>query len=325
MNVRITQESFDTLNGYWKAGGPLRWQPVFVLPAWLKTWWSNFGSGFELYLGVARSADSIIGIAPMLLHDKTASIMGGRDVCDYLDFIVAPGSEADFFAALLADLKSLGIAQLDLGPLRPDSVAYTQFLPMLKAQQYPVSCQEEDVSVEMSLPASWDAYFESLDTKERHELRRKLRKLFAAGKISYRWLKTQGEINASMDTFLKLFALSQEEKAGFMTSGMESFFRSLAASLSEVGLMRLGVLELDAVPLAMVVGFDYGDAFYLYNSACDPRYNYLSAGLLSKALCIKESIEQGKQRYDFLKGNEGYKYHLGGKAITLYRCQATMV
>jgi len=62
---------------------------------------------------------------------------------------------------------------------------------------------------------------------------------------------------------------------------------------------------------------------YLYNSAYDPEYSYLSVGILSKALYIKDSIQRGKKRFDFLKGSEHYKYHLGGREVPLYNCQIT--
>jgi hypothetical protein len=47
----------------------------------------------------------------------------------------------------------------------------------------------------------------------------------------------------------------------------------------------------------------------------------LSAGLLSKVLCIKESIKLGRKKWDFLKGAEKYKYQLGGSEIKLYNYQ----
>ena len=106
-----------------------------------------------------------------------------------------------------------------------------------------------------------------------------------------------------------------------MNSRMESFFRSMAGAMAEAGLLRLGILELDSQPVAMLMGFDYNGTMYLYNSAYNPEYDSLSVGLLSKALCIKESIQEGKKRFDFLKGNETYKYHLGGQKITLYNCK----
>ena len=121
-----------------------------------------------------------------------------------------------------------------------------------------------------------------------------------------------------MDKYFRLFSLSREEKANFMTTQMESFFRSLAKAMADIGLLRFGILEMDTLPAAMIMGFDYNDAMYLYNSAYDPGYSRFSVGLLSKVLCIKESIEDGKKKWDFLKGGEPYKYHIGGQEIPNY-------
>ena len=109
-----------------------------------------------------------------------------------------------------------------------------------------------------------------------------------------------------------------------MTSSMESFFRSIAQAMAQVGILRFGVIELDELAIAMTLGFDYQDTIYLYNSGYDPAYRQLSIGLLSKVLGLKESIRQGRKKWDFLKGSETYKYHLGGNEIPLYRCQITL-
>jgi CelD/BcsL family acetyltransferase involved in cellulose biosynthesis len=142
--------------------------------------------------------------------------------------------------------------------------------------------------------------------------------------VEYRLVKDGTAIPEVMDIFLKLFAESREDKATFLTSQRESFFRSLADTMAEVGLLRLGILELDSLPKATIMYFDYNDCIYLYNSGYDLQYNSLSVGLLSKVLCIQESIEKGKKRFDFLKGDEIYKYHLGGKEVPLSRCRITI-
>jgi len=123
---------------------------------------------------------------------------------------------------------------------------------------------------------------------------------------------------------LRLFSLSQDEKASFMNPKMQSFFRSLAKAMAEIGLLRLGIIQLDNVPAAMTIGFDYNDSHYLYNSAYDPQFSHLSVGLLCKVLCLKESIEKGRKKWDFLKGGEPYKYQLGGQEIPIYGCQITI-
>ena len=153
-------------------------------------------------------------------------------------------------------------------------------------------------------------------------MRRKLRRLWGADDVDYRCLEVSpSEVGTLTDTFLQLFSLSREEKADFMTARMESFFRSLAEAMAEIKLLRFGILQVDALPTAMIMGFDYNDSMYLYNSAYDPRYNSLSVGLLSNVLCIKESIKRGMKKWDFLKGAEKYKYQLGGNEIRLSNCQ----
>ena len=321
MSYTVSQESFDSLASCWADPSQrLSWNSVFILPAWLKVWWQELGSGAELYLGAVRQGEKIIGIAPLQIKESTAYIIGSTDVCDYLDFVVVPGMEKDFFTVLLDDLGQKGINHLDLGALRPDSTVLTHLADIAQKRGHAVLRQEEDVSVELDLPATWDEYLLILDKKQRHEVRRKLRRLWEAGNIEHRCIEVSQEAEDSMDTFLKLFSLSQEEKAGFMTAQMESFFRSLARAMAEIGLLRLGIIELDTLPVAMTMGFDYNESHYLYNSAYDPQFNYLSVGLLCKVLCLKESIERGRKKWDFLKGGETYKYQLGGREIPLSRC-----
>ena len=322
MDYTVTQETFATLTSYWTDSKyKLKWEPIFVLPVWLEVWWRVFGSGAEPYLGVVWQGEEIIGIAPLILRDKTASIIGSADVCDYLDFVVTPGREKDFFAVLLDDLRQKGINHLDLKPLRPDSTVLTELVPLAENRRYEVHCQQEDVSLELDLPATWDEYLALLVPKQRHEVKRKLRRLEEAGEVDYRFIEDRSSVQDVMDTFLKQFTESREEKANFLTTRMESFFRTMFEAMAEVGLLRVGILELDTLPAAMIMCFDYHDCVYLYNSGYDPQYRSLSAGLLSKVLCVKDSIERGRRRFDFLKGGESYKYHMGGREIPLYDCQ----
>lgn len=321
MTYALTVESFDSLASYWtNPNNRLKWSSIFVLPAWLKVWWQVFGSGAELYLRALRQGDEIIGFAPLMMNKETAHFIGSDDVCDYCDFVVAHGMERVFFDVLLDDLKAQGVEHMNLRSLRPDSTVLTDLVGIAQNRGYDVLCQPEDVSLEVDLPYTWEEYLVTLDTKQRHEVRRKLRRLWEAGNVEHRCLQLGREVEDYMGTFLRLFSLSRDDKAHFMTARMESFFRSVAEAMAEVGLLRFGVIELDAQPVAMTLGFDYDDSHYLYNSAYDPQFDYLSIGLLCKVLCLKESIEKGKRKWDFLKGDETYKYQLGGREVPLYRC-----
>jgi len=325
MSYTLAAESLDDITSSWdNLRHCLKWGSVFVLPAWLKVWWEAFGREGELYLRTLRQGEKIFGFAPLLVDKGTASFVGSADVCDYLDFAITPGRERDFFKVLVDDLKKQGIKQLDLRPLRPDSTVLAQLVSIARNHGYEVTCRPEDVSLELDLPTTWNEYLAILKSKQRHEVRRKLRRLWKAGSVEHRCVEVGQEVEHFLDIFLKLFSLSKNDKASFMNDNRESFFRSLAKAMAEIGLLRLGILQLDKVPAAMTIGFDYNGSHYLYNSAYDPQFSYLSVGLLCKVLCLKESIEKGKRKWNFLKGGEPYKYQLGGQEVPLYSCQITI-
>ncbi len=325
MDYTLTVESLDGIIFSWdELRYRLKWGSIFVLPAWLKAWWDVFGGEHELYLRTLWQGEEIIGFAPLMTHEETASFVGSDDLCDYLDFVIIAGREKEFFEVLLDNLRERGISKLNLRPLRHDSTVLTTLVGITQNRGYEILCQPEDVSLELDLPASWDEYLGILDGKQRHEVRRKLRRLLKTGAVEHHCAEVGREVEDYMDIFLKLFSLSKDEKAGFMNSNRESFFRSLVKAMAELGLLRLGILQLDKVPAAMTIGFDFNDSHYLYNSAYDPQFSYLSVGLLCKVLCLKEGIERGKKTWSFLKGGEPYKYQLGGYEVPLYSCQITI-
>ena len=299
----------------------LQWSSVFILPAWMQVWWQVFGEGAKPYIRTVKQGDKVIGIAPLMVKDGAACLIGNTDVCDYLDFVTAPGMEKDFFNVLLDDLKKNDIEHLDLKHVRPDSTVLTNLVPVAEARKCRITSDEEAVSYEMELPPSFDEYLNRLSTKQRHEVRRKMRRLTEEGNIEYRFIEKGTELSTAIDTFFKMFVESHQDKAAFLTEQMKSYFRLLVSTMTEIGLFKLGILELDKKPVAEIMCFDYNDCIYLYNSGYDPQYVSLSVGLLSKVYAIKDSIDKGKKKFDFLKGAETYKGHLGGKEVPLYRCQ----
>ena len=319
MDWQFSLESFDSLSPDWrKLQDKLPTSPIFSSPEWSRAWWQEFGSAARLHLGAVRYQGRTIGIAPLLVKENVASFIGADDVCDYLDFVIEPGKEGNFFRVLHGSLVGGGITRLDMAPLRPDSTVLTSLMDIAQRQGWQASCSREDVSVELNLPATWDEYLQMLPGKQRHELRRKLGRLSEEGDMNYR---TSTDANSpDVDVFLRLFRDSRQDKAAFLTPSMESFFRSLASTMAEMKWLRLSILELNASPVAATLSFDYKSSVYLYNSGYDPQYGWLSVGVLSKALCIKDSIERGRKRFDFLKGDEEYKYHLGGHEVPLCRC-----
>ena len=321
----VILESFNSLASYWPSPRfPLRWDCIFVLPPWLEVWWQHFGPMADLYLCAVKQKETIIGIAPLLLRGEEASFIGSDNVCDYLDFIIAPGNAHEFFTILLDDLRQKGISRLSLRLLKPNSSVITHLVGIAKTRRYDVSCKMEDISLELDLPLTWEAYLKLLNRKQRHEVRRKLRRIREMGEVSYRIIDDNKAVSDTIHFFITLFRKTNTDKKFFMTAEMESFFISISKAIADIHLLKIGMLDIDSKPVAAIIYFDYDNIIYLYNSAYDPQYSSLSVGFISKILCIKNSIESGKIKFDFLKGAEEYKYRLGGKEIPLYGCQIVL-
>jgi CelD/BcsL family acetyltransferase involved in cellulose biosynthesis len=317
----VEPENLDNIFAHWQqTDNFLPWNCLFVLPVWLKTWWQNFGRNAALYLLAVRHGGRTIGIAPLQRRDDTVRFIGDKNVCDNLDFIVAPNNAADFYHRLITYLKQDGVKRLELEPVRRDSSVMTHLIAVAEKRGCRYSYADDDLYYSLNLPDSWDDYLSMLRGKERHEIRRKLRRLNEAGQINFRMVKNADSASEEMKIFLNLFKSNRSDKAEFMNDQMVSFFRGLAALLNEARILRLFFLDLDQIPVAATMCFNYGSTMYLYNNGYDKRFASLSVGLLGKVLSIKESISSGLNTYDFLKGAEGYKQRLGGQPYQLYRC-----
>ncbi len=298
---------------------------VFLTHAWQRIWWEHFGADKELMLLAVRAADGrLTGVAPLVRDGGTVGFGGGVDVSDYLDIVARPADMRAVWSAVFSFLRNQDWATLDFSCIRAASPS-AELLPALAAEHgYQASMVGQDVCPILELPGSWDAFLAGLSKKDRHELRRKLRRLEGAGQFRVYAADHDGDSEAlakDLTDFLRLHRLSREEKAAFMNADMETFFRASAEYFAPRGTERTFFIELDGVRVASCICFDYCGNRYLYNSGYDHAYQQLSVGLLLKALCIRDAIECGMPIFDFLRGDEPYKYDLGGKDVSIFRCQ----
>ena len=318
----VKPESLDSYAAWWPASeDSVVWPSPFILPPWLAAWWPSFAGNWAPYLLSIKESGRLVGLAPLMRRGAEARLMGDTDLCDHLDFVVAPQKTQVFYHRLLDYLAADGIRRLVLPSMREDASAMNALLPMARQWGARVHCERQEQLFAMKLPGSWDSYLESLSGKERHEIRRKLRRLKEAGRINLRCVRTAGELPPAMDTFMRLFRANRAAKADFMTGPMSSFFLRLAEQMAAAGMLRLYLLDLDDVTIAAALCFDYRSTVYLYNNGYDATHRRLSPGLLCKVLTIRESIRDGRRIYDFLKGSEKYKQRLGGRPVPLLRCE----
>jgi CelD/BcsL family acetyltransferase involved in cellulose biosynthesis len=293
---------------------------LFLTWEWQSTWWKHLGEGDLLLLGFRADDDGrLVGIAPLFrtLTDEGQPVFylnGCRDVSDYLDVIIEVGHEDAVYQALLDYLGDQAPEWdlIDLCNIPQTSQTVQRLRELAEAQGFRTLVEVEEVCPIIDLPSSWDEYLMSLDKKQRHEVRRKLRKAESEADTRLVVVGPDRSLQAEMESFIDLHQKSAPEKDKFMNPQMEEFFFDVAHVLQAQGWLQLAFVEMDGHKAAALLNFDYDDAILVYNSGYDPaQYAHLSPGIVVTALCIEHAIALGRKKFDFLRGDEVYKYRFG--------------
>jgi CelD/BcsL family acetyltransferase involved in cellulose biosynthesis len=297
----------------------------FLRCEFLRAWWDHLGGGewpsAELQIAVWKEEESLQGIAPLFRSGRDGEsrwlLIGSTEIADYLDVLAAPDRIPAFCSALLDALAALPDSEfsaLDLFNLQASSPTIPVLEEETARRGWTLDREPLQVCPVITLPRSWEEYLSSLDKKSRHEIRRKMRR--AEGGEESLALKICGA--EEMDEFLRLMACD-DEKAGFLTPVMRRQFRAIAEAAQEAGMLQLAFLEMENRKVAAYLNFTFGNRIWVYNSGMDPKYAASSPGWVLLAMLIRRAIEDGHEAFDFMRGDESYKFQWGGVGEPILR------
>jgi CelD/BcsL family acetyltransferase involved in cellulose biosynthesis len=178
-----------------------------------------------------------------------------------------------------------------------------------------LNVEREDVCPVVHLPegGSFDAYLATLTKKNRHEVRRKIRRAEAAGELRF---EDSRDPLAELELFIDLHQRRWGELGLFPNTpgGAQSrlFVRRVFELFGPDGPFRLSFLSVGGRRIAGALWLEDGQAIYYYNAGIDPAARELSPGVLLVAMLTKRALELGRMRFDILRGDEPYKYVWGG-------------
>ena len=302
---------------------------IFSTWEWHSHWWDAYQPG-DLWIVTCRDDDGyLLGIAPWFIDDEqTVRAIGCEDVTDYLDVIIdsdAVAAVMNCFGVFLRE-HSEQFDCVQLCNIPHDSPTFSIFPSVLDQQNFEVSMEQQEVCPVIQLPTEWDDYLAGLNKKHRHELRRKIRR--ARGNttdLDWYIVDESHDLQAEMDRFIRLMAASDEEKAGFLEDEKNvAFFKKIVPAAFENGWLMLNFLTIEGEAVAAYLNFDYNNEILVYNSGLShEQYSNLSPGIVLLAMNIRHGIENGYQVFDFLRGDEAYKYHMGGQNTSVHQLTAT--
>ena len=303
---------------------------IFSTWEWQSTWWNVYQPGELLIITCRDDNNRLVGIAPWFIDDnRNVSFVGCIDVTDYLDVIIDENHfdiALEGFARILFErvemYDAIRLCNIPEGSSTPQT-----FSRILGNCSFSTKIEQIDVSPRIELPDTFDDYLALMDKKYRHELRRKLRRARGASEhIEDYTVNSSHNLDDEIERFLTLMAESDEEKSTFLQDAKNvSFFKQLIPVLFEKGWLQLNFLTISGEVVAAYFNFVYNNHVLVYNSGQQHgKYDHLSPGIVLLANNIEAAINDKYEVFDFLRGDEPYKYHLGGKDKAIYMLTAQL-
>jgi len=262
-------------------------------------------------------------VVPM---DAKAIFFGASYHADYATFLCAQDDLAAVAAAVADSFTQPpdaehGSQPWDVVDLRRLRVA-DPVLPALETAlaaadpTWDVTREQEDVCPVITAPsADWDEYLATLDKKDRHEIRRKIRRAAVVGDLAIQISKPTAE---AIDMFIELHTRRFGEGGLFPTGAGGDRSRAFVHRLAELerespdgGQLHIGVVHCGSRLVWAMLAFDDGETCYLYNAGMDPEARDASPGITGTAMYLQDRLAAGRRRFDFLRGDEPYKYEWG--------------
>jgi CelD/BcsL family acetyltransferase involved in cellulose biosynthesis len=255
-------------------------------------------------------------------HADYATILAAETDLETVAAVVADALAADRFDSNqpwdLVDLRRLR----EVDPLIP--ALESAFRALAPAKGWRVTREQEDVCpVVTVLGDTWDEFLATLGKKARHEIRRKIRRAAAVGELS---IEISAPTEEAIEEFIHLHSLRFGEQGLFPDNegGQRSlrFVRRLAElerSEPDGGVVHIGLVRCGGRLIFTILAFDDGATCYLYNGGIDPEARDASPGVSGAALYLQDRIAAGRRRFDYLRGQERYKYEWGALDEPIFR------
>jgi CelD/BcsL family acetyltransferase involved in cellulose biosynthesis len=306
-----TREALDALRPEWEA----LWSSVqdrtpFQHPAWLLPWWDVFGRG-ALRVLLLREDGILTGLAPLYISPECELRLLGAGVSDYLDALAAPGAERNLAAAVSIELES---SRADWSFCGFDNLRERS--PLLRVDA-PSDAAANTMSTDpcpvVRLPDRVDDLANRITPRLASHLRYSRRRAERLGGLTI----AQAKEEELQEVLTALFALhgtrwAEKGQGGVLSDAdVRRFHRRAAAALQAAGLLRVSVLRLGTRVAAVHYGLRAGDRAFFYLGGFDPEFGALSGGSLAIAAAMERAIAEGASTFDFLAGQEAYKYRWG--------------
>lgn len=321
---RLTEDGFRGLKEGWNTllDKSRDRDNIFRTWEWQYNWWEVYGKDKSLFvLAVKNEKGALVGIAPLykevnrlfgLFKVKEIRLLGSGEVCsDHLDYILEKEYEHQAIEAIFNYLSE-NRQEWDVIHLEALSKENNILLEDLSFSRNGFLIKKGVFSTLPYIDLSSEGYLERLSSSRRYYIRRKekaISRQYDVCLLSYEEMK---DSQAAFDTLIRLHSKRWKDRdiaGGSFSSGrFNAFHRRMVEVFGKSGNLRLDFLKADDSLVAGLYGFCKGDRFFYYQAGFDEAWEKYSVGVVLMAACIKKMIREGVKEFDFLRGEDSYKF-----------------
>ncbi len=304
---------------------------IFLSWKWLSGWLAHIqGPWFILAAKASDGADApYVAFFPLRLQttiEKSDVLnevrMAGNFSADYTGIVCAPDAENKVIPAFARYIKQMNWARLNLENVRMSERRFRLFLVYFPKANFQVTEVNRVGKVDgidnslcpyAALPKDWNSYLLSLSTNTRQKIRRLLKLVDEEGE--YRITVSNSETFArDLKTLLRFWEIKWRPRKGDLTDNLVRSNGIMLTRSFQSGLVFLPTFWHGDRPVAALATLmdSRKRTFSFYMTGRDEAFDGPPPGAILHAFSIRHAIENGFSEYDFLRGNEPYKYS--------YRC-----
>ena len=276
----------------------------FQRPEWLLPWWSHFGSG-RLRVMVFREAGEVAGVLPLFLHEwkgRRQLTLLGSGITDYLDPLL-PSYAVELVGEKLRSWDDWDVC--DWQDLSRDTS-----LGVLGDVRDEMPCST------VELNGSFEDFLAARPKDLRRNVRRYREKAEGMGPVVF---EVSDAADAGLlDTLIELHRVRWEKsgESGMIAANRsEGFVREVSGVFAAMGMLRIFTVRFSGRIAAILLAMRNESTIFSYLSAFDPEWEALGFGRELLARAFEYAYGQGYTRWDFLRGDEHYKFSWGAEVV----------
>src|SRR5215470_903399 len=324
INIEVEEgsDALTRLRVEWQAMFCASGAPPFLSWEWLSTWHKWFGQERHPFLLCARESGNLIALLPLCAEKRQSSRFSPRlnrmsfmgesyGASDYLDILALPEfkqKSADIFIDYLALPRSFDL--LELEGMAADSCTLQSLTRRFANDgRFRYGIVPQYICPRMSLDARWEDLLER--SRRSDYFKRCMRRLNKIASFEFRVISDANEIPAAYGRLLELHIgrwINRGGSSAVKTAEQKGFTFDVAAELARAGMTRFEEIWLEGECRASLFGFESGDCHYFFLSGFDQAWSKYSLGFTILWLSIREASRRGLKMYDFLRGDENYKF-----------------